>query len=250
MIPEPSSIPVLHATALYSAAAEALAGMLPTGAPVSAELYSGTRDAAMLQGPGELVSASFVGQQSADVLLAIESPLLGGSPGGPGSLVSAADVLRPALEAATGVLGAGVLSTATAVRAEAMIGDAETVCFELRSAGEAIGFFAIRIRENVQAESTPGTGHGLEARGDVGSRLGRISNVEMALTVEIGRTRMSVRDVLGLEPGAVVELDRSAGAPADILLNGRLIALGEVVVMDQDYGVRITKILDVNEGLS
>ena len=82
------------------------------------------------------------------------------------------------------------------------------------------------------------------------SRLGRINNVEMALTVEIGRTRMSVRDVLGLEPGAVVELDRSAGAPADILLNGRLIALGEVVVMDQDYGVRITQILDVNEGLA
>ena len=60
----------------------------------------------------------------------------------------------------------------------------------------------------------------------------------------------SVRDVLNLEPGRVVELDRSAGAPADILLNGRLIANGEVVVIDQDYAVRITKILDVAEGLS
>lgn len=78
------------------------------------------------------------------------------------------------------------------------------------------------------------------------SRLGRISNVEMALTVQIGRTRLSVRDVLNLEPGAVIELDRSAGAPADVLLNGRLIAQGEVVVMDQDYGVRITKILDMD----
>jgi flagellar motor switch protein FliN/FliY len=81
-------------------------------------------------------------------------------------------------------------------------------------------------------------------------KLGRISNVEMSLTVEIGRTRMSVRDVLALEPGAVVELDRSAGAPADVLLNGRLIAHGEIVVVDQDYAVRITKILDVAEGLS
>jgi flagellar motor switch protein FliN len=71
----------------------------------------------------------------------------------------------------------------------------------------------------------------------------------MTLTVEIGRTRMSVRDVLGMEPGAVVELDRSAGAPADVLLNGRLIAHGEVVVVDQDYAVRITKILDVAESV-
>jgi flagellar motor switch protein FliN/FliY len=80
-------------------------------------------------------------------------------------------------------------------------------------------------------------------------RLARINDVEMVLTVEIGRTRMPVRSVLGLEPGAVVELDRSAGAPADILLNGRRIALGEIVVVDQDYAVRVTKILDVQEGL-
>ena len=71
----------------------------------------------------------------------------------------------------------------------------------------------------------------------------------MALTVEIGRTRMSVRDVLGLEPGSVVELDRAAGAPADILLNGRMIAQGEVVVVDQDYAVRITRILDIADGI-
>ncbi|AUZ87929.1 flagellar motor switch protein FliN, partial [Arthrobacter agilis] len=80
------------------------------------------------------------------------------------------------------------------------------------------------------------------------ANLGRISNVEMAMTVEIGRTRMSVRDVLDLEPGAVIELDRSAGAPADVLLNGRLVAHGEVVVVDQDYAVRITQILDVADG--
>jgi flagellar motor switch protein FliN/FliY len=246
--PEPTSTPVLHSTALYSAAAEALAGMLPTTSPVTAVLQAGTRDASMLQGHGELVSAGFVGQLSADVLLCVAAPLLGGAPGGPGSLVSAADILRPALEAATGVLGAGVLSTDSAVHADVLLGDAETVCFELHSAGKQIGFFAIRIRNNAPAQLPAGSG--TEGRDFVASRLGRINNVEMALTVEIGRTRMSVRDVLGLEPGAVVELDRSAGAPADILLNGRLIALGEVVVMDQDYGVRITQILDVNEGLA
>ena len=92
-------------------------------------------------------------------------------------------------------------------------------------------------------------GRGLDNDEIVG-KLGRINNVEMSLTVEIGRTRISVRDVLGLEPGAVLELDRSAGAPADVLLNGRLIAHGEIVVIDQDYAVRITKILDVIESLA
>ncbi len=248
MIPAQSGTPVLHSTALYAAAAEALAAMLPTPAPVNAKLHTGPRDASMLTSMGEIIGATFVGQLSADVIMCIQAPMLGGTPGGTGSLISTADVLRPALDAATGVLGVGVLSTDAVIGAEALLGDAETVCFELISSGSAIGWFALRIRENVASESAAiKVG---DDREDVTNRLGRINNVEMALTVEIGRTRMSVRDVLNLEPGAVVELDRSAGAPADILLNGRLIALGEVVVMDQDYGVRITKILDVNEGLS
>ncbi len=100
------------------------------------------------------------------------------------------------------------------------------------------------MREYGTVNPTPVSGE------SVAGKLGRINNVEMALTVEIGRTRMSVRDVLNLEPGGVVELDRSAGAPADVLLNGRLIAHGEVVVVDQDFAVRITQILDVAEGLN
>jgi flagellar motor switch protein FliN/FliY len=60
---------------------------------------------------------------------------------------------------------------------------------------------------------------------------------------------MSVRDVLAVEPGAVIELDRSAGSPADILLNGRMIARGEIVVVDQDYAVRVTQILDTADEL-
>jgi flagellar motor switch protein FliN/FliY len=110
------------------------------------------------------------------------------------------------------------------------------------------GWFAVRVREHGTVQD--GRGQASQAQdGLVAARLGLISNVEMALTVEIGRTRMSVRDALALEPGKVIELDRSAGAPADVLLNGRLIAHGEVVVVDQDYAVRITRILDTAEGL-
>lgn len=71
-----------------------------------------------------------------------------------------------------------------------------------------------------------------------------LHGVDMEVTVELGRTRMTVRDLLALSPGAVLELDRAAGSPADLLVNGRLIARGEVVVVDEDFGLRITEVLD------
>lgn len=71
-----------------------------------------------------------------------------------------------------------------------------------------------------------------------------LHGVEMEVTVELGRTRMAVRELLALTPGAVLALDRAAGSPADLLVNGRLIARGEVVVVDEDFGLRITEILD------
>lgn len=67
-------------------------------------------------------------------------------------------------------------------------------------------------------------------------------NVDMAVTVELGRTRMAMRDLLGLRPGKIIELDRSARAPVDILVNNTLLARGEVVVVDEELGVRVTEI--------
>ncbi|HUO48981.1 MAG TPA: flagellar motor switch protein FliN, partial [Acidimicrobiales bacterium] len=64
----------------------------------------------------------------------------------------------------------------------------------------------------------------------------------MSVTVELGRTRLLMRDLLGLRAGSVVELDRPAGSPVDILVNGTLLARGEVVVVDDELGVRITEI--------
>lgn len=74
-------------------------------------------------------------------------------------------------------------------------------------------------------------------------------DVEMTLTVEIGRTRLPVRDVLDLTPGTVLELDRSAGAPADIMVNGRLVARGEIVVVDDEYAVRVSEIVSGVDGV-
>jgi flagellar motor switch protein FliN/FliY len=73
--------------------------------------------------------------------------------------------------------------------------------------------------------------------------LDMLHDVEMEVSAELGRTRMSVRELLSLTPGAIVELDRAAGSPADLLVNGRLIAKGEVVVIDENFGIRITEIV-------
>lgn len=70
-----------------------------------------------------------------------------------------------------------------------------------------------------------------------------LNEVEMGVSVELGRTRMAVKDLLALTPGTVVELDRAAGSPVDLLVNGTMIAKGEVVVIDEEFGVRITEIV-------
>jgi flagellar motor switch protein FliN/FliY len=65
----------------------------------------------------------------------------------------------------------------------------------------------------------------------------------MDVTAQIGSTRMTISELLALHEGAVVELDRAAGAPADLLVNGHLIARGEVVVIDENFALRITEIV-------
>ncbi|HBS59583.1 MAG TPA: flagellar motor switch protein FliN, partial [Firmicutes bacterium] len=67
-----------------------------------------------------------------------------------------------------------------------------------------------------------------------------IADVPLQITVELGRTRKLIREILDLVPGSVVELDKLAGEPVDVLVNGRLIAKGEVVVIDENFGVKIT----------
>ncbi len=76
-----------------------------------------------------------------------------------------------------------------------------------------------------------------------GRSLDLIMDVSMRVTVELGRSSMTVEDVLGLGPGSVVELDKLAGEPVDILVNDQLIARGEVVVVDENFGVRVTEIV-------
>jgi flagellar motor switch protein FliN/FliY len=73
--------------------------------------------------------------------------------------------------------------------------------------------------------------------------LDRLHDVPVDLAVEIGRTRMTIGETLALGPGAIVTLNRLAGEPVDLLVNGRPIARGEVVVVDEEFGLRITEVV-------
>ncbi len=74
-----------------------------------------------------------------------------------------------------------------------------------------------------------------------------LNDVHVQITAELGRRRLKVRDIVGLEIGSVVELDRAAGSPVDVLVNGALVWHGEVVVVDEEFGIRVAEIvLDEN----
>jgi flagellar motor switch protein FliN/FliY len=70
-----------------------------------------------------------------------------------------------------------------------------------------------------------------------------LNDVHMEVTAELGRRRLKVRDIVGLQPGSVIELDRAAGSPVDVLVNGALVWHGEVVVVDEEFGIRVAEIV-------
>ena len=78
-------------------------------------------------------------------------------------------------------------------------------------------------------------------------RMNLLRDVTMGVSVELGRTRMTVRELLALTPGMIVELDKAAGAPVDLLVNGTLMARGEVVVIDEEFAVRISEIVSPDQ---
>jgi flagellar motor switch protein FliN/FliY len=83
-----------------------------------------------------------------------------------------------------------------------------------------------------------------------GADLGRVLDVPVELGVEIGRTTMTIGETLSLAPGSIVSLNRLAGEPVDLLVNGKVIAQGEVVVIDEEFGLRITDIVSTAQRLT
>ena len=71
-----------------------------------------------------------------------------------------------------------------------------------------------------------------------------IKDVPLEVTVELGRTSKAIADILDFSPGTIIELDKIAGEPVDVLVNGKLVAKGEVVVIEENFGVRVTEIIN------
>jgi flagellar motor switch protein FliN/FliY len=234
-------------TSTAQAAAEQLAALLPTATPLTVAPF----DAATAPDAGALaVRAHFVGATSAD-LVVVAHDAIAEALAGAGEEVSAADALRPALDAASATLGAGVLDTAQVTAVGDTFDDPDIEAFTLLSAtGTAEAWFGIRVRANQipqPAAAAPAAATPVDEATDR-ARMRLLHDVELVLTAEIGRTRLPMRQVLDLVPGTVLELDRAAGAPADVMVNGRLVARGEVVVVDEDYGIRISEIVAPDGG--
>jgi flagellar motor switch protein FliN len=168
---------------------------------------------------------------------------------------SLAAALEPALAAAAGSLdptafGALALESIEEVTVDAPA-QAWAVALEDAAGVAVVVMLAVPVDETPEPAPAPAVvaPHEFETvpapavGGTIARSLEMLHDVEMAVTVELGRTRMTVRDVLGLAPGTVVELDRAAGAPVDVVVNGTLIARGEVVVIDEEFGIRVTEIV-------
>ena len=86
--------------------------------------------------------------------------------------------------------------------------------------------------------------------GEDGSNINLIMNVPLSISVELGKTKKKIRDIMDFSQGTVLELEKQAGAPVDVVVNGQLIARGDVVVIEDNFGVRITEILGTKEILN
>jgi flagellar motor switch protein FliN len=91
----------------------------------------------------------------------------------------------------------------------------------------------------------------LHEKGEIGGNgevnLDVILDVPVTLSMEVGRTRIPIRNLLQLNQGSVVELDRAAGEPLDVFVNGTLVAHGEVVVVNEKFGIRLTDVISPSE---
>jgi flagellar motor switch protein FliN/FliY len=216
------------------AAAQAAAGLLPAAAPLTAGQPIADPEATPLPPEGSsAVTARLAGEVSGDVVLVVSAEVVAALSNSPVGPMDVATTLRPALEAAAATLGRVRVS---AERVE----DAVAALDGLRDKGM---YLAVPLLAGGVVEATFALQVTLPVVREQRGSLDLLRNVAMEVTVEIGRTRMTVQELLSLHPGEVIELDRAASAPADLLVNGTLIARGEIVVVDEDFGLRISEIV-------
>lgn len=229
------------------AAGEAAAGALPAAEVLTATGvqpgYPG------LTAPyAAAVVATLTGGLHGTVAVLVGEELVRAVQGGPVPGLDVAAAVQPALDAAAAALGGGT-QVGRAVSADAAALELGASYTAVTLAGGSGPTALLLVSDSVLSPAVVPAAAPVAAPVAVpaatASRgIHMLHGVDMEVTVELGRTRLTVRELLALAPGQVLELDRAAGSPADLLVNGVLIARGEVVVVDEDFGLRITEILD------
>lgn len=222
------------------AAAQAAVALLPASTPLTTGAPTQRADDVVIS--GQAVRARFTGAAQGEVAFVVGQDLVDALADTPMGNLDLTQALRPAIEAAASTLGPVVVDPGE------VMDPSEAVQAILAAGGTLIPFTGddgVRAALGFVVAAQVDTGGGPESDHRPATRPGfdLLHDVEMEVTAELGRTRMSVKELLSLAPGAVIELDRAAGGPADLLVNGRLIARGEVVVIDENFGIRITEIV-------
>jgi flagellar motor switch protein FliN/FliY len=243
---------------LARSAAQAALANLPISDPL--QLGEPVSDPSQLRFDGVAVTARFTGSRSGDVLIAVERALTDALQNSPLGALDVSAALAPALAAAAGTAGPVLAgpgqSLESAPALAALLGKPGAWVVPLLHQGvvRALVGIVISVDPGPAALNTPhypsqeelrasATAARPAARTAIRNGLDLLRDVNMDVTAQIGSTRMTISELLALNEGAVVELDRAAGAPADLLVNGHLIARGEVVVIDENFALRITEIV-------
>jgi flagellar motor switch protein FliN/FliY len=226
---------------LVVAAVSQAAAQIPSAAPLA--VAAPLADATGVELPSGTALTAYLGAGvEGKVLLVLAADVVDALADTPFGAVEPADALRPALDALAAALGGRLEGTPTAIAVEdclEVLAGGTTVLVPL-VAGDVV-HAVVGVSLVPPAAPQPASAVAAARSGSWG--IDMLRDVEMEVTCELGRTRMTVRQLLALAPGDVVELDRLAGSPADLLVNGTLLARGEVVVVDEAFGLRITEIV-------
>ena len=214
---------------------------IPSPAPLTLAEPSQDASAAALPDPAGTAITGYIGAGAdGKVLLVVSQELVEALAGTPFGAAEPAQALKPALETIATELGGRLEGDPTSIEVEGcldVLSGGTMVLLPLMADDVVVAFVGVSL---VPSEA-PSTLNAASAARSWG--IDMLRDVEMEVTCELGRTRMTVRQLLALAPGDVVELDRLAGSPADLLVNGTLLARGEVVVVDESFGLRITQIV-------
>ena len=112
------------------------------------------------------------------------------------------------------------------------------------AAGKSESSVKTSVQTSVQTSAPPAIS---DSVGSSDSNLDRILDIPLVLSAQLGNTRMLIKDLLQLGPGSIVELDKLAGEPLEVLVNERLVARGEVVMVNEKFGIRLTDVISPTE---